>query len=151
LARVTILRTRSDECLAELVREGSAAAFEAIVHRYRRQLLRHCARVVGDADAEEAVQDALINAYAVLDSGSSVRSLPPWLHAVAHNAALGILRRRTARPECPQEQCAERLRAASPEPGGGELEDVVRAVPSGSSRAAAMTRSARDSEQAVGR
>jgi RNA polymerase sigma factor (sigma-70 family) len=130
LARVTILRTQSDDRLAELVGHGSAAAFEAIVHRYRRSLLGHCARILGDADAEEAVQDALLNAHAALQSGSEVRSLGAWLHAVAHNAAVGMLRRRAARPECPRQECADGLHELSTEPGRGQPQDLVRAVQS---------------------
>jgi RNA polymerase sigma factor (sigma-70 family) len=128
LAAVTLLRSQSDERLAELAGYGSAPAFEAIVHRYRRSLLRHCARVLGEGDAEEAVQDALINAHAALESGSEVRSLRPWLHAVAHNAAVGMLRRRAGRPECPQERCGSRLRQPSPELPQAELQAVVEAV-----------------------
>ena len=130
LARATILRTQSDERLAELARQGSADAFEAIVHRYRRSLLTHCAHVLGEADAEEAVQDALVNAHAALEGGSEVRSLRAWLHAVAHNAAVGMLRRRAARPEWPQERCTGRLHYPPPERARAELREVVEAVQS---------------------
>jgi RNA polymerase sigma factor (sigma-70 family) len=98
LAR-SVLRAQSDERLTELARGGSVAAFEALVSRYRRPLLRHCARVVGDADAEEAVQDALLRAHMALARGQDVRSVKPWLHVIAHNAALSIVRARAARPE----------------------------------------------------
>jgi hypothetical protein len=57
LAR-SVLRTQTDERLTELARAGSEAAFEALVARHRRALERHCARILGDADAEEAVQEA---------------------------------------------------------------------------------------------
>jgi RNA polymerase sigma factor (sigma-70 family) len=94
-----VLGTQSDERLTELARGGSDAAFEAIVVRYRRPLLRHCARVVGDTDAEEAVQDALLRAHGALSRGDAVRDVKSWLHVVAHNAALNILRARRSRPE----------------------------------------------------
>jgi RNA polymerase sigma factor (sigma-70 family) len=93
------LRMQSDERLAELVGRGSEAAFEAIVHRYRRALFRHCARVVGDADGDEAVQDALLKAHRALASGTPVQSLGPWLHAIAHNSALAMLAGRHAGAE----------------------------------------------------
>src|SRR5207302_9081048 len=47
LARLTVLRSQSDERLVLLVREGSEAAFEAIVLRYRRSLVKHCTRLMG--------------------------------------------------------------------------------------------------------
>jgi len=98
LARLS-LRMQSDERLAELASFGSEAAFEAIVHRYRRALVRHCARVLGDADADEAVQEALLKAHRALGTGTPVQSLGPWLHAIAHNSALAIRAGRRARAE----------------------------------------------------
>ena len=85
-----------DERLVELVGLGSEAAFEAIVHRYRGALLRHCARLLGDADADEAVQETLVKAHRALAGGASVHSLGAWLHAIAHNSALTLLAGRRA-------------------------------------------------------
>jgi len=90
LARLS-LRMQGDDRLAELVGQGSEAAFEAIVHRYRRALVRHCAQLVGHYDADEAVQDALLKAHRALAAGTPVHSFGPWLHAIAHNSALAIL------------------------------------------------------------
>jgi RNA polymerase sigma factor (sigma-70 family) len=100
LAR-SVLRTQSDERLVELVRTGSDPAFEAIVARHRRSLVRHCARLVGDADSEEAVQDALLRAHAALARGQRVGNVRAWLHVIAHNTALNILRVRAGRRELP--------------------------------------------------
>jgi RNA polymerase sigma factor (sigma-70 family) len=93
LARLS-LRMQRDERLAELARLGSEAAFDAIVHRYRGALVRHCAQLVGENDAEEAVQDALLKAHRAFARGAAVHSLGAWLHAIAHNSALSLLRRR---------------------------------------------------------
>ncbi len=129
LARLTILRTQSDERLRELVTYGSDAAFEAIVHRYRRSLVGHCVRILGSkADAEEAVQEALVSAHAALTKGTEVRSLGPWLQAVAHNAALQSLRRRTARAECPEQECNGHSSVEPAHAMRDELRDLVRAV-----------------------
>jgi RNA polymerase sigma factor (sigma-70 family) len=98
LAR-SVLRTQSDERLTALAQDGSDAAFETLVTRYRRSMVRHCGRVVGHSDAEEAVQNALVSAHHALTRGDSVRNVGPWLHTIAHNAALNILRTRSARPE----------------------------------------------------
>ena len=98
MARST-LRAQSDAHLTELARAGSEPAFEAIVARYRRSLMRYCAHLVGDADAEEATQDALLKAHAALLHGDPVRRLSPWLHVIAHNTALSYLRARSSRPQ----------------------------------------------------
>ncbi len=93
------LRMQRDERLVELVGVGSEVAFEAIVHRYRGALLRHCARLLGDADADEAVQETLVKAHRALAGGASVHSLGAWLHAIAHNSALTLLAGRRAGAE----------------------------------------------------
>jgi RNA polymerase sigma factor (sigma-70 family) len=90
---------QGDERLAELAGLGSEAAFEAIVHRYRRALLAHCAQVLGESDADEAVQEALLKAHRALAGGTPVHSLGPWLHAIAHNSALAMLAGRRAGAE----------------------------------------------------
>jgi RNA polymerase sigma-70 factor (ECF subfamily) len=107
LAGKSALRAQSDARLTELTREGSGPAFEVIVARYRRPLLRHCAGVLGEADAEDAVQEAFAKAHAAFSRGEQVRKLGPWLYAVAHNVAVSVLRSRAARPECSEPECPE--------------------------------------------
>jgi RNA polymerase sigma factor (sigma-70 family) len=128
----SVLRTQSDSRLTELARAGSEPAFEAIVARYRRSLVRYCARLVGEGDAEEAVQEALLKAHAALLAGDPVRRLAPWLHVVAHNAAISHLRARSSRP-----QPADADYQACPAVDGstdyrqelGDVLDAVRSLP----------------------
>jgi RNA polymerase sigma factor (sigma-70 family) len=87
-----LLRSQSDERLLELAREGHERAFEAIVERYRRPLLRACRRVLPEGRAEDAVQQALVAAWTAIELGYEVRELRPWLFRVAHNTALNQLR-----------------------------------------------------------
>src|SRR4051812_31455070 len=89
---IVLLRTQSDARLLELAREGHERAFEAIVERYRRPLLRACRRVLPEARAEDAVQQALVAAWTALERGYEVRELRPWLFRIAHNTALNQLR-----------------------------------------------------------
>src|SRR5688500_11547884 len=53
LAGSTVLRVQTDERLVDLVRAGNDRAFEAIVHRYRRPLVRFCSRVLPPVRAED--------------------------------------------------------------------------------------------------
>jgi RNA polymerase sigma factor (sigma-70 family) len=92
LAGAAVLRTQSDDRLVDLVRDGNDSAFEAIVHRYRRPLLRYCGRFLTPARAEDAVQQAFVNAFGALRSGRAEIQLRPWLYRIAHNAALNVLR-----------------------------------------------------------
>jgi RNA polymerase sigma factor (sigma-70 family) len=92
LARRPVLGTQTDERLVALVRAGHDAAFEAIVARYRRPILRYATRILGDARAEDAVQQTFVNAYhAMLRDDADLR-LRPWLYRIAHNTALNALR-----------------------------------------------------------
>jgi RNA polymerase sigma factor (sigma-70 family) len=89
---VKLLRTQSDDRLVALAAAGHERAFEAIVERYRRQLLRHSRRYLPEARAEDAVQQALVSAWSALRRGDDVRELRPWLHRIVHNSALNTLR-----------------------------------------------------------
>jgi RNA polymerase sigma factor (sigma-70 family) len=92
LAGASLLRLQSDERLAELAIAGHEAAFDAVVDRYRTPLTRYCAGIVGPGRAEDAVQQALINAHDALKRTDEVRHLRSWLYRIAHNAALNVLR-----------------------------------------------------------
>ena len=59
-ASTVLLRTQSDARLVALARTGHDRAFEAIVERYRRPLLRACRRILPEARAEDALQQALV-------------------------------------------------------------------------------------------
>ena len=89
---IVLLRTQSDTRLVALARDGHERAFEAIVERYRRQLLRACRRVLPEARAEDALQQTLVAAWRGLRRGDEVRELRPWLHRIAHNTSLNLLR-----------------------------------------------------------
>jgi len=95
LAGVPLLRSQSDERLVDLVRAGNDAAFEAIVARYRRPLLRYCTRMLSDERAEDVVQQAFLRALAAMRRDERPLDLKPWLYTIAHNAALNALRERS--------------------------------------------------------
>ena len=87
-----MLRTQSDARLVDLVRAGHASAFEAIVQRYRKQLLAYCSRLLPASRAEDAVQQTFLKAYQAMVSGDAELNLRPWLYRIAHNASLNLLR-----------------------------------------------------------
>ena len=89
----TILRTQSDARLLALVRQGHESAFEAIVERYRRPLLRHCRRFLPEPRAEDAVQQTFLNAWSALNKGAEVEDLRAWLYRISRNAALDAAKR----------------------------------------------------------
>jgi RNA polymerase sigma factor (sigma-70 family) len=93
LAGSGLLRTQSDGRLVDLVRAGNDRAFEAIVLRYHRPLLRHCRRLLPTGRAEDAVQQSLLRALEAMRADDRELQLGPWLHRIAHNVAIDSLRR----------------------------------------------------------
>jgi len=90
---IRVLAGQSDQRLVALVREGHERAFEALVHRYRRPLLRYCRRLgVSDARAEDVLQQAFLQAWLALGRGVDVRELKPWIYRIVHNAAINAMR-----------------------------------------------------------
>ena len=97
LARRPVLSTQSDERLVDLVRAGSEPAFETIVERYRRALMRYVSRLLPPERAEDVVQQAFVKAYDAMHRDGAELSLKPWLYRIAHNTALNALRDRGLR------------------------------------------------------
>jgi RNA polymerase sigma factor (sigma-70 family) len=91
---IRLLAAQSDQRLLALVREGHERAFEALVHRYRRQLLRYCRRSMrlSEERAEDVLQHALLQAWLALTGGIQVLELKPWLYRIVHNAAVNLMR-----------------------------------------------------------
>ncbi|MHB8240404.1 MAG: RNA polymerase sigma factor [Solirubrobacteraceae bacterium] len=88
-----LLAAQSDRRLVEMVGAGNERAFDVLVQRYRRQLLRYCGRLgLSEARAEDVLQHAFLQAWLALERGAEVRELKPWLYRVAHNAAVNAMR-----------------------------------------------------------
>ncbi|HMN99877.1 MAG TPA: sigma-70 family RNA polymerase sigma factor [Miltoncostaeaceae bacterium] len=96
--RVVPLSLLSDEALADRVATEGERAFEVIYRRHRQRLYAHCAAVLRHPeDAEEALQSAMLGAYRALrDAPGREMSLRPWLHRIAHNQCIDVIRRRPA-------------------------------------------------------
>jgi RNA polymerase sigma factor (sigma-70 family) len=90
---VRLLLTQSDSRLLAYAHAGHERAFEALVQRYRRPLLGYCRRLLlSEERAEDALQQALLQAWLALRSGTEVNDVKPWLFRIVHNAALNALR-----------------------------------------------------------
>jgi RNA polymerase sigma factor (sigma-70 family) len=89
-----LLSGQSDERLLKLARGGHERAFEALVQRYRRPLLRFCRRKMrlSDQRAEDVVQQTLLKAWMALAAGTDVRDFKPWLYSIVRNTALNAMR-----------------------------------------------------------
>src|SRR5262245_27514339 len=90
---------REAECL-RLLRRGDPDAFEALVRESEPRLLATARRILrSDEDAREAVQQAWLCALRALPRFEGGSSLRTWLHRIAINSALMMLRTRRRHPE----------------------------------------------------
>src|SRR5437764_3431486 len=91
LAGSALLACQSDERLVALTREGHERAFDALVERYRRPLIRFCSRLLPESRAEDAVQQAFINAHTALDRGKDPPGFKPWTYGTPPNGAPNMI------------------------------------------------------------
>ncbi|KPK82068.1 MAG: hypothetical protein AMJ81_10115 [Phycisphaerae bacterium SM23_33] len=91
--------TASDEELLLQYVQGEAAAFEALVRRYRRELFHFLARFLGDPVlAEDVFQETFLQVHLSSGGFDFSRRLKPWLFTIAANKARDALRSRFRRP-----------------------------------------------------
>jgi RNA polymerase sigma factor (sigma-70 family) len=90
---IRLLGAQSDQRLAALAAAGHERAFETLVHRYRRPLLRYCRRMgLNDARADDVLQQAFLRAWLAFTRQTDVRDVRAWLYRIVHNAAVNAMR-----------------------------------------------------------
>ena len=112
LATVMSLANSDDAALVREAQAGNRAAFEELVHRYDRDVLRLALNLMRRTeDARDVYQEAFLKVYRNLHRFRFECSFYTWLYRIVTNVCLDHLRRRQARPE---DQAPE-LRAAQQE------------------------------------
>src|SRR6266542_4051220 len=87
----------SDAELVARVRAGDKAAFGGLIERYRPMALRLAWRILGsNADAEDIVQEACLQAFFSLDRLRAPERFGAWIGGIALNLARMRLRARRA-------------------------------------------------------
>ncbi len=80
-------------------RAGDGDAFRELIEPHRRELQVHCYRMLGSfQDAEDALQDTLLDAWQGLAGFEGRASLRTWLYRIATNRCLKALRSASRRP-----------------------------------------------------
>ncbi len=83
----------ADAALVSCLRAGDPKAFEVLVKRHQRRLLRVALKITNiREDAEDAVQDAFMNAFKHLDDFRGDSRLVTWLTRITINQALMAMR-----------------------------------------------------------
>jgi RNA polymerase sigma-70 factor (ECF subfamily) len=84
----------NDAWLVEHARRGDHQAFEVLVRRYERKLIRVLTRLVREPEqARDLAQETFWRVYTRLDQFDTARRFGPWLFRVGLNLGLDWLRR----------------------------------------------------------
>lgn len=129
----------SDESIVARVLAGDTDAFEALVRRHNRRVFRATRAILkSDDDAEDAMQEAYVSAFAHLTDFGGRARFSTWLVRIAVYEALGRLRRGKrltslddAEFEEPMATTRDPEQAASDVELRGLLEHAVDALPVG--------------------
>jgi len=110
-ARAPAVRTLEESALVRSAQHGSREAFEELVRRYDRDVLRLALQITRrPEDAHDLYQEAFLKVYRNLDRFRFECSFYTWLYRVVTNVCLDHLRRRSSRPE---DQAPETMNAAA--------------------------------------
>ena len=89
---------QTDAATVALARDGDSEAFRALVERHSRAVFRLAHRMTGNAsDAEDVVQDTFLKAYKQLSRFESRANFGTWLHRIAVNCSIDLIRARPHR------------------------------------------------------
>ena len=88
----------TDAAAVALARDGDSEAFRALVERHSRAVYRLAHRMTGNpSDAEDVVQETFLKAYRQLGRFESRANFGTWLHRIAVNCSIDLIRSRPHR------------------------------------------------------
>jgi RNA polymerase sigma-70 factor (ECF subfamily) len=104
----------SDAAAVARARAGDREAFRVLVEKHSRNVFRLAFRMTrNEEDAEDVVQETFLKAYRNLDRFAGRSEFSTWVHSIAANCALDLIRRRAPREERKQPLETETLEAAA--------------------------------------
>jgi RNA polymerase sigma-70 factor (ECF subfamily) len=87
--------SREEAKLLAAAQRGEEAAFVGLTSPHRQPLHLHCYRLLGSLhDADDALQETLLNAWRAIPDFEPRAPLRAWLHRIATNVALRMIERR---------------------------------------------------------
>jgi RNA polymerase sigma-70 factor, ECF subfamily len=120
--------SRSDAQLVEAGAQGDQAAFAALMNRHRSRMHAVCRRITcHQQDAEEALQNSMLQVWTKLGTFDGRSSTATWLYRIATNASIDEVRRRRRAPE-PVEAMPDRATPADSGRAATARVDVERAL-----------------------
>jgi RNA polymerase sigma-70 factor (ECF subfamily) len=89
---------QTDAATVALARGGDSEAFRALVECHSRAVYRLAYRMTGNpSDAEDVVQETFLKAYKQLSRFESRANFGTWLHRIAVNCSIDLIRSRPHR------------------------------------------------------
>jgi len=127
-----VIDENDDAILMERARAGDTEAFRELVERHSARIFRLAWRILGDeASAEDAVQETFLRAYRSLDRFDARSQFGTWLHRIAANTSVEILRKHQHQRFRQERIDGETAEASSSDPGPDRRalsQEVERAV-----------------------
>lgn len=103
--------------------------FDGVFQEYQEQVFNLCCRITGNhADAEDALQDAMVSVYRSLHLFRGDAELSTWIHRIAIHASLRICRRRQRRSMATLPSMIVSQRASSDGDDHERLQQVIHAM-----------------------
>ena len=103
----------TDAAAVALARDGDSEAFHGLVDRHSRAVYRIAYRMTGSPhDAEDVVQETFLRAYKQLGRFESRANFGTWLHRIAVNCSIDLIRSRPHREAAHENSDLEQFGAA---------------------------------------
>jgi RNA polymerase sigma-70 factor, ECF subfamily len=122
-------RKTDDIHLVSAAQRGDLIAFELLVRRYGTPAYRIALRLLGNpTDAEDVMQDSLLQAWQALPKLRDRRFFSTWLYRIVTNRCLNVIRSRRATEVLPNEIEDETRRANHVTEARRQLQALRRAI-----------------------
>jgi RNA polymerase sigma-70 factor (ECF subfamily) len=88
------LQNKTDEELTQLAIQKVSGAFDELINRWEKPILRYCLRLLNynQMEAEDATSETFLKAWKNLASYKKEFKFSSWLYRIAHNSAVNIIR-----------------------------------------------------------
>ena len=84
-----------DSAAIRRCRQGEQEAFRHLVELYQRQAIAHATAILGNReDAQDAVQEAFVDAFRALKTFDETRAFYPWFYVLLRNRCYKLAARR---------------------------------------------------------
>jgi RNA polymerase sigma-70 factor (ECF subfamily) len=119
----------TDADLVSRAQTGQLDAFEELVRKHRLATYRVALRMLGDeSDAEDATQDAFVQAWRNLGGFRADAAFPTWMYRIVTNRCLNMLRARRRTEPLPDDREAPASRPDRIAEARWQVEDLKLAI-----------------------